>query len=70
MFVTNHNNFGHLINNDDMDLTHKNHELYQLFNNPYDWEKRYLHPNYSHSLEEDAIIEQVLDEWYSFVNVY
>ena len=37
---------------------HLNNELWEIENNKYDWELRYLHPNYSQSLEENATIRQ------------
>ncbi|XP_045163177.2 procollagen-lysine,2-oxoglutarate 5-dioxygenase 2-like isoform X2 [Mercenaria mercenaria] len=58
MFVTNRKEFGYLINCDEAQTGRLNIELWEIFNNPYDWEKRYIHPNYSHSLEETSVIEQ------------
>jgi len=37
---------------------HLNNELWEIENNKYDWELRYLHQNYSQSLEENATIRQ------------
>lgn len=59
MYVTNRDWYGHLIYYDEFDMSHKHNELYEIFNNPYDWEKRYIHPNYSQSLQPDSNIEQV-----------
>lgn len=59
MLVTNRKDFGYLINSDDAQTGRLNIELWEIFNNPYDWEKRYIHPNYSQSLEEKSVIEQV-----------
>ncbi|KAL5013601.1 hypothetical protein ScPMuIL_007871 [Solemya velum] len=56
MFVTNRFNFGHLVDNEHFDTKHLHNELYQIFDNPYDWEKRYIHENYSKSLEDGAEI--------------
>ncbi|XP_060560565.1 LOW QUALITY PROTEIN: procollagen-lysine,2-oxoglutarate 5-dioxygenase 2-like [Ruditapes philippinarum] len=58
MFVTNRKEFGYLINSDGAQTGRLHIELWEIFNNPYDWEKRYIHPNYSHSLAENAVIEQ------------
>ena len=46
MFVTNEFEAGHLVNTDYFEIHHKTNELYQIYDNRYDWEKRYLHPNY------------------------
>ena len=59
MFVTNRAWFGHIVDTDNFDSSHLNNELFEIFNNPYNWENRYIHPHYSHSLEEDSVIEQV-----------
>lgn len=47
MFVDNMDDFGHLVNADNFDTSHVNNELYQLFDNKWDFEQRYIHPNYS-----------------------
>lgn len=59
MFVTNRDWYGHLIYYDEFETTHLYNELYEIFRNPYDWEKRYIHPNYSQSLEKGSVIEEV-----------
>ena len=61
MYVTNRKEFGYLINADGAQTDKLHIELWEIFNNPYDWEKRYIHPNYSQSLEETAVIEQVIE---------
>merc|ERR1712071_571863 len=33
--------------------THLSNEMYEISNNRWDWEKRYLHVNYSHSLDTE-----------------
>ncbi len=50
-YVSNRVDFGHLINADEYDATRVHGELWEITNNRYDWEKRYLHVNYSHSLD-------------------
>jgi hypothetical protein len=62
MYVSNQMDFGHLINPDNFETNHTNNELYQVFQNRWDWERRYLHPYYSsQSLAQNATILQVLD---------
>uniref|UniRef100_T1IVE2 Fe2OG dioxygenase domain-containing protein n=1 Tax=Strigamia maritima TaxID=126957 RepID=T1IVE2_STRMM len=53
MFVTNQVDFGHLINNENYDISHLHNDLYQVFDNRIDWEARYLHENYSKALHPD-----------------
>uniref|UniRef100_A0A146LKA1 procollagen-lysine 5-dioxygenase n=1 Tax=Lygus hesperus TaxID=30085 RepID=A0A146LKA1_LYGHE len=66
MFVDNREDYGHLIDADTFDVTLKNPELYQNVENQLDWAKRYIHPNYSQSLMEDAVIAQPCPDVYWF----
>ena len=50
IFVTNRLNFGHLVNAEDFPTSHLHNELWEMERNRYDWELRYLHPNYSSSM--------------------
>jgi hypothetical protein len=47
MYVDNMDDFGHLVNADNFDTSHVHNELYQLFDNKWDFEQRYIHPNYT-----------------------
>jgi len=53
MFVTNRIDWGHLVTADNFETTHLSNEMYEISNNRWDWEKRYLHVNYSHSLDTE-----------------
>uniref|UniRef100_A0A0K2SV11 procollagen-lysine 5-dioxygenase n=1 Tax=Lepeophtheirus salmonis TaxID=72036 RepID=A0A0K2SV11_LEPSM len=55
MYVDNLEVFGHLINVDDFvhTNTEKYNEIWEIMNNPYDWELRYLHENYSKNFDEE-----------------
>ncbi|RWS10928.1 Procollagen-lysine:2-oxoglutarate 5-dioxygenase 3-like protein [Dinothrombium tinctorium] len=66
MYVTNVDDFGHLVNSDNYETNHKQNDLYEIFNNQLDWEKRYIHPNYSKNLEPDHQIEQACPDVYWF----
>lgn len=59
MYVTNRLDFGHLVNNDNYDTTLTNPDIYQIFDNKLDWEKRYIHENYSLSFKDNATHYQV-----------
>ena len=50
IYVTNRLNFGHLVNAEDFETSHLHNELWEMERNRYDWELRYLHPNYSASM--------------------
>lgn len=47
MYVNNRFDFGHLVNPDNYDITMTNPDLYQIFDNKLNWERRYIHENYS-----------------------
>lgn len=66
MYVTNQKRHGHLANPENYEMHHVNNDLYNLFENPYDWERRYLHENYSQSLQADAQIEMPCPDVYWF----
>lgn len=53
MHVTNEIHSGHLVTNEHFETGHLHDELYQIFDNRFDWENRYIHPNYSLSLKPD-----------------
>jgi procollagen-lysine,2-oxoglutarate 5-dioxygenase len=52
LHVTNREAFGHLINAEDFSTEHLHNDMYEIVNNKEDWERRYLHANYSQNLEE------------------
>jgi len=66
MFVSNRLNFGHLVNNEQFSSDHLHPELWELERNRYDWELRYLHPNYSRSLDADTELEEPCPDVYWF----
>lgn len=59
MYVSNRVDFGHLINAENFETHHVNNELYQIFENRWDWEQRYIHENYSESLNPNNTVSQV-----------
>jgi len=59
MFVTNRIDWGHLVTADNFETTHLSNEMYEISNNRWDWEKRYLHVNYSHSLDTEKQVAMV-----------
>lgn len=60
MYVSNRVDFGHLVNSENFDPTKMNPELWQVMDNRWDWERRYLHPNYSLAVAENTTLEMVL----------
>lgn len=53
MYIDNEYNFGHLIDSETFNITQKNPEMYQLFENRYDWEQRYVHQDYKINFDPD-----------------
>nr|CAD7196665.1 unnamed protein product [Timema douglasi] len=66
MFVSNRMDFGHLVNADNFDTDKTNSEIYQLFDNRWDWEQRYIHENYSENLNPNHTAEQPCPDVYWF----
>lgn len=60
MYATNMHQFGHLVNPDTFNITITRPEMYEIFTNPDDWEKRFIHPDFFKSLEPDFKNEMVM----------
>ena len=59
MYVTNRLDWGHLITTENFETTHLHNEIYEIQNNRWDWEKRYLHVNYSQNLDVNVNVSMV-----------
>lgn len=70
MYLSNMRYWGHQVNYDNYETSHLHNDFYEIVNNPYDWEKKYMHPNYSTSLQEDAVIAQPCPDvfWFPIVS--
>ncbi|XP_065890030.1 multifunctional procollagen lysine hydroxylase and glycosyltransferase LH3-like isoform X2 [Dysidea avara] len=66
MYVSNLEEYGHLINPDDYSTDHLHSDFYEIKNNKLDWEKKYIHENYSRVLEDDYEVEQPCPDVYHF----
>ncbi|XP_062854583.1 procollagen-lysine,2-oxoglutarate 5-dioxygenase 1 [Trichomycterus rosablanca] len=55
MFVTNLHTYGRILNTDTYQTEHLHNDLWEIFQNPVDWEERYVHPNYSKVLNNDMV---------------
>ncbi|XP_021950567.1 procollagen-lysine,2-oxoglutarate 5-dioxygenase 1 [Folsomia candida] len=62
MYVSNRVDWGHLVNSDNFETTHLYNELYQIFDNRWDWELRYLHPNWSKALDPNRTVEAMMKD--------
>lgn len=66
MFVTNLDDFGHLVNSETYDIQWKHPDFYEIYSNQKDWELNYIHENYSKVLEKDYAIEEPCPDVYWF----
>ena len=66
IYVTNREEWGHLVNADSFTTSHLHNELWEIETNRYDWENRYLHPEFNQALEEGAKLEQPCPDVYKF----
>lgn len=62
MFLNNQKKFGHLTNLDGFDITRTNPNIYELFNNKFDWEQAYLHSEYHEYLNSEKVAMQVFKD--------
>uniref|UniRef100_A0A3P8ZIN8 Procollagen-lysine,2-oxoglutarate 5-dioxygenase 1 n=1 Tax=Esox lucius TaxID=8010 RepID=A0A3P8ZIN8_ESOLU len=65
MYVTNMHTFGRLLSTENYQMTHLHNDLWQIFENPMDWEERYIHENYT-KIMRDKLIETPCPDVYWF----
>lgn len=53
MFVTNMHTYGRVLSTENYQTNHLHNDLWQIFENPVEWEERYIHVNYSKVLKDD-----------------
>ncbi|XP_070153954.1 procollagen-lysine,2-oxoglutarate 5-dioxygenase isoform X1 [Polyergus mexicanus] len=53
MYLNNRLEFGHLVNPTTYDIQLTYPDMYQIMDNKLDWERRYIHPNYSENFNPD-----------------
>ncbi|XP_006564743.1 procollagen-lysine,2-oxoglutarate 5-dioxygenase 3 isoform X1 [Apis mellifera] len=70
MYVSNRLDFGHLVNPDSYDITLTHPDLYQIIDNKLDWERRYIHENYSENFNSNQTPLQPCPDvyWFPIVN--
>lgn len=67
MYVSNEHDYGHLASDEGFVTENRTHpDLYELFNNRLDWQRRYVHENWSKVLEPEAPVEQPCPDVYWF----
>uniref|UniRef100_A0A672P6Z4 Procollagen-lysine,2-oxoglutarate 5-dioxygenase 1 n=1 Tax=Sinocyclocheilus grahami TaxID=75366 RepID=A0A672P6Z4_SINGR len=65
MFVTNVHTYGRVLSTENYQTNHLHNDLWQVFENPVEWEERYIHENYSNVLK-DGFIETPCPDVYWF----
>ncbi|XP_048853739.1 multifunctional procollagen lysine hydroxylase and glycosyltransferase LH3-like [Brienomyrus brachyistius] len=67
MFVSNRDSFGRLISSASYNSSLLHPDMWQMFDNPMDWEEKYIHENYSEILEDgSSIVEEPCPDVYWF----
>ena len=56
-YVSNKAKWGHLVSTENFNTSRINNELWEITNNRYDWEQRYLHQNYSQYLNDSVVVQ-------------
>ncbi|XP_064359832.1 multifunctional procollagen lysine hydroxylase and glycosyltransferase LH3-like [Dromaius novaehollandiae] len=64
LHVTNREEFGHLLATAQYNTSRLHPDLWQLLDNPLDWEEKYLHENYSRIFDEDLYEEPCPDVYW------
>lgn len=65
-FVNNMHDFGHLVDPTNYNINHTHPDFYQLANNVVEWERHYLHKNYTNVLDEDYDMNEPCPDVYWF----
>lgn len=65
MYVTNMHTFGRILSTENYQTSHLHNDLWQIFENPTDWEERYIHENYTRIMK-DKLIETPCPDVYWF----
>lgn len=65
MYVTNMHTFGRILSTQNYQTSHLHNDLWQIFENPVDWQERYIHENYTRIMR-DQLIETPCPDVYWF----
>ncbi|XP_032420465.1 procollagen-lysine,2-oxoglutarate 5-dioxygenase 1 [Xiphophorus hellerii] len=55
MYVNNLHTFGRILSTEKYKTEHLHNDLWQIFENPLDWQERYIHENYTRMIKEKLI---------------
>uniref|UniRef100_A0A3B5KVN4 Procollagen-lysine,2-oxoglutarate 5-dioxygenase 1 n=1 Tax=Xiphophorus couchianus TaxID=32473 RepID=A0A3B5KVN4_9TELE len=65
MYVNNLHTFGRILSTEKYKTEHLHNDLWQIFENPLDWQERYIHENYTRMIK-DKLIENPCPDVYWF----
>uniref|UniRef100_A0A3Q2QZV8 Procollagen-lysine, 2-oxoglutarate 5-dioxygenase 1a n=1 Tax=Fundulus heteroclitus TaxID=8078 RepID=A0A3Q2QZV8_FUNHE len=65
MYVNNLHTFGRMLSTENYKMEHLHNDLWQIFENPVDWQERYIHENYTRMMK-DKLIENPCPDVYWF----
>ncbi|XP_072223349.1 procollagen-lysine,2-oxoglutarate 5-dioxygenase 1 isoform X2 [Leuresthes tenuis] len=65
MYVTNMHTFGRILSTENYQTSHLHNDLWQIFENPVDWQERYINENYTRIIR-DKLIETPCPDVYWF----
>ncbi|KAM7405452.1 hypothetical protein PAMP_012713 [Pampus punctatissimus] len=65
MYVTNMHTFGRILSTENYQTSHLHNDLWQIFENPVDWQERYIHENYTRIMK-DKLVETPCPDVYWF----
>uniref|UniRef100_A0A665VVT8 Procollagen-lysine,2-oxoglutarate 5-dioxygenase 1 n=1 Tax=Echeneis naucrates TaxID=173247 RepID=A0A665VVT8_ECHNA len=65
MYVSNMHNFGRILSTENYKTSHLHNDLWQIFENPVDWQERYIHKNYT-LIMKNKLIETPCPDVYWF----
>ncbi|XP_076131950.1 procollagen-lysine,2-oxoglutarate 5-dioxygenase 1 isoform X2 [Alosa pseudoharengus] len=65
MYVTNLHTYGRVLSTENYQTNHLHNDLWQIFENPVDWQERYIHQNYTRIMK-DKLIETPCPDVYWF----
>ncbi|XP_074537637.1 procollagen-lysine,2-oxoglutarate 5-dioxygenase 1 isoform X2 [Halichoeres trimaculatus] len=65
MYANNLHTFGRILSTENYQTSHLHNDLWQIFENPVDWQERYIHQNYTNMMK-DKLIETPCPDVYWF----
>ncbi|XP_033642111.1 procollagen-lysine,2-oxoglutarate 5-dioxygenase 1-like [Asterias rubens] len=66
MHITNRETFGYLVVTEYCETEHLHNDLWEIWSNRMDWERKYIHPGYYDALDPDTEVKQACTDVYTF----